>query len=77
MVAEGIETYEQAIELRRLGCDLGQGYYFARPLAAEKIGKLLRLPWVAEHLSHPHQLPDPTPSPFLRTAADIPSPVGD
>ena len=30
-VAEGIETSEQWAVLRRLGCDLGQGFYFARP----------------------------------------------
>ena len=32
VVAEGIETAEQLAVLRRLGCDRGQGYLFARPL---------------------------------------------
>jgi EAL domain-containing protein (putative c-di-GMP-specific phosphodiesterase class I) len=32
VVVEGIETAEQATTLRRLGCPLGQGYHFARPL---------------------------------------------
>lgn len=32
VVAEGIETPEQAILLRELGCDLGQGYLFAKPV---------------------------------------------
>jgi diguanylate cyclase len=31
-VAEGIETAEQAEELARLGCEVAQGYFFARPL---------------------------------------------
>jgi diguanylate cyclase (GGDEF)-like protein/PAS domain S-box-containing protein len=35
VVAEGIEELEQAETLRALGCDLGQGFLFARPLDAE------------------------------------------
>ncbi|MGH2945652.1 MAG: putative bifunctional diguanylate cyclase/phosphodiesterase [Solirubrobacteraceae bacterium] len=35
VVAEGIEVAEQAESLRALGCDLGQGFLFARPLEAE------------------------------------------
>lgn len=34
LVAEGVEDAVQAAQLRDLGCDLLQGYYFARPLAA-------------------------------------------
>jgi EAL domain-containing protein (putative c-di-GMP-specific phosphodiesterase class I) len=34
VVAEGIEVPEQAAELLRLGCRLGQGFYFAKPLDA-------------------------------------------
>jgi len=36
-VAEGIETDEQWSTLRELGCDFGQGYLFAKPMAAEDI----------------------------------------
>ncbi len=32
VVVEGIETADQAATLHRLGCGLGQGYHFARPL---------------------------------------------
>jgi EAL domain-containing protein (putative c-di-GMP-specific phosphodiesterase class I) len=31
-VAEGIDQYGQYLALRRMSCDLGQGYYFSRPL---------------------------------------------
>src|SRR5207247_647905 len=30
-VAEGVETSEQLAKLRRLGCDVGQGFHFGRP----------------------------------------------
>ena len=41
-IAEGIETAEQLAILCALGCDLGQGYFFARPAPAETIEPLLR-----------------------------------
>jgi diguanylate cyclase (GGDEF)-like protein/PAS domain S-box-containing protein len=41
-VVEGVETAEQARELRALGCDYGQGYFFARPEPAEAIERLLQ-----------------------------------
>jgi diguanylate cyclase (GGDEF)-like protein/PAS domain S-box-containing protein len=40
-IAEGIELPTQLAELRALGCELGQGYYFARPLAPDAIETLL------------------------------------
>ena len=44
VVAEGIETHEQYLLLRELGCRLGQGFLFARPMPAESITRLLQLP---------------------------------
>jgi EAL domain-containing protein (putative c-di-GMP-specific phosphodiesterase class I) len=44
VVAEGIETSEQHRLLRRLGCRLGQGYLFARPMSAEAVTELLLKP---------------------------------
>ena len=42
VVAEGIETSEQVADLRELGCPLGQGFLFARPLPPEEIDTLLQ-----------------------------------
>lgn len=44
VVAEGIETQEQHVLLRQLGCRFGQGFLFSRPVPAEKISEMLRLP---------------------------------
>jgi diguanylate cyclase (GGDEF)-like protein/PAS domain S-box-containing protein len=41
VVAEGIETAEQAEYLKGLGCNYGQGYLFSRPVDAEKARRLL------------------------------------
>jgi EAL domain-containing protein (putative c-di-GMP-specific phosphodiesterase class I) len=42
VVAEGVETMEQARILRDLGCDILQGYAFARPMKAEAFEEMLR-----------------------------------
>jgi EAL domain-containing protein (putative c-di-GMP-specific phosphodiesterase class I) len=44
VVAEGIETIEQYRLLRQMKCRYGQGYLFARPMSAEAVTQLLRLP---------------------------------
>ena len=41
VVAEGIETPSQAEALRELGCHIGQGFLFAKPLSAEAMNELL------------------------------------
>jgi diguanylate cyclase (GGDEF)-like protein len=40
-VAEGVETQEQVTRLRAVGCQVGQGFYFSRPLAAAAFEDLL------------------------------------
>ena len=40
-VAEGVETGHHLIELRELGCDIAQGYHFARPVSADTVTRLL------------------------------------
>jgi diguanylate cyclase (GGDEF)-like protein/PAS domain S-box-containing protein len=42
VIAEGVESEQQLAQLRRLGCEYGQGYYFSRPLPAERAEELLR-----------------------------------
>ena len=37
VVAEGVETMEQAQILREIGCDFLQGYVFARPMPASQL----------------------------------------
>jgi diguanylate cyclase (GGDEF)-like protein len=44
VVAEGIELPEQSVTLRDLGCDIGQGFYFARPMAPDRL-----LGFLSEH----------------------------
>ena len=41
VVAEGIETAEQLAFIQEKGCDIAQGFYFARPMPAEYCMELL------------------------------------
>ncbi|HEX8939827.1 MAG TPA: EAL domain-containing protein [Candidatus Limnocylindrales bacterium] len=41
VVAEGVETPQQLAALRQLGCDLGQGYLFSRPVPAAAVRELV------------------------------------
>jgi diguanylate cyclase (GGDEF)-like protein len=41
-VAEGIESEQQVTILRTLGCRLGQGYLFSKPVPAETLHEMLR-----------------------------------
>jgi EAL domain-containing protein (putative c-di-GMP-specific phosphodiesterase class I) len=41
-VAEGIETQHESHKLQGLGCNIGQGYLFAKPMALEQFVSLLR-----------------------------------
>jgi EAL domain-containing protein (putative c-di-GMP-specific phosphodiesterase class I) len=42
VIAEGVETQEQAVALSGIGCEIVQGYYFSRPVPAEKIPELVQ-----------------------------------
>ncbi len=41
LVAEGVETKEQAAFLMNCGCDTAQGFYYARPMDVESFNRLL------------------------------------
>ena len=43
MIAEGVETKEQMLALRELGCDIVQGYYFSRPVPADEFETFLKV----------------------------------
>jgi EAL domain-containing protein (putative c-di-GMP-specific phosphodiesterase class I) len=42
VVAEGVEDEATLRRLRELGCDMVQGYFFSRPVAADEIVKWMR-----------------------------------
>jgi diguanylate cyclase len=42
VVAEGVETIEQADSLTRLGCRLGQGFFYATPMPSDDVPDVLR-----------------------------------
>jgi EAL domain-containing protein (putative c-di-GMP-specific phosphodiesterase class I) len=43
-VAEGLESTSQVQRLRGLGCDMAQGYFFAKPMDREDIEKFISEP---------------------------------
>ena len=55
-VSEGVETDEQRQQVVTLGCDSCQGFYFARPMPATELERLLQS---QDALANPH-LPDTT-----------------
>jgi EAL domain-containing protein (putative c-di-GMP-specific phosphodiesterase class I) len=43
VIVEGVETEDQVAELKEIGCEMVQGYYFAEPLPSEDLEKLLQV----------------------------------
>ena len=48
VIAEGVETQEQARLLQEMACEMLQGYYFSRPVSFDEITALLPRRWVLE-----------------------------
>jgi diguanylate cyclase (GGDEF)-like protein/PAS domain S-box-containing protein len=49
-VAEGVENATVWERIREMGCDVGQGYFFARPMAVEALDEWLRTStWSVSH----------------------------
>ena len=71
-VAEGLEHFEQFMALRRIGCEVGQGFYFSRPVPAEEANRLLdadaETAWPKSVGSHPSP-----PQPPLRSTHGVPA----
>jgi diguanylate cyclase (GGDEF)-like protein/PAS domain S-box-containing protein len=72
VVAEGIESAEQASELERLGCTHAQGYLFSRPMSAPAVEQLL----VANQPLGPKRIPRVDPSDADTDASEPYSPFG-
>ena len=47
MVAEGVETKEQAEFLKNCGCDVAQGYYYSKPVPINDFERLVYDDWIA------------------------------
>lgn len=58
-IAEGIESLDQQTELQSLGCEYGQGYFFAKPLAKRDMDEYLRTHAAAGALIPPVAIPIP------------------
>ncbi len=41
VVAEGIETAEQLEQLKKMGCEYGQGYFLSKPVDGRQVQALL------------------------------------
>ena len=50
VVAEGVETAEDAAYLRSIGCEYGQGFYYGEPMSPKEVGTLLAA--LASHRKH-------------------------
>lgn len=70
-VAEGVETIEQLVALQLLRCDLGQGYYWSRPMPDSDVAAWLGSVHVEPSRVEAHELPvEAPPGRFRVVVAD-------
>ena len=60
VVAEGVETQEQYLVLKAMGCEYVQGYYFSRPVPPEEFDRFL-----AERAEAASELPQATRKTYM------------
>jgi EAL domain-containing protein (putative c-di-GMP-specific phosphodiesterase class I) len=65
VVAEGIETHSQLLQLHELGCEQGQGFHLSRPLSVHEVGNLLSFVTASQRETRAH-LYDTSLTPLLR-----------
>ena len=65
VVAEGVETDSDAVELYQLGCEYAQGYYFGEPMSVDAARDML-------HASAAKDLVNNDPAPAPRSKQRVP-----
>jgi diguanylate cyclase (GGDEF)-like protein len=49
VIGEGVETVDQMLALRRMGCDVAQGYYVSRPVPVDQLSEIWAQNQMYEH----------------------------
>ena len=84
VVAEGVETAEDAAYLRSIGCEYAQGFYYGEPMTSKEVEDLLSA--LASHrkrqqrersraVSRGHAAPQPAPRPLVQAMPPRPKPA--
>ena len=77
VTAEGVETLDQAVALKQLGCDTLQGYYFSKPILLHELDEFRKKSWSVEALIEkgPHVVSGPvgghTTETSITTSANV------
>jgi len=71
VIAEGIEDESQMLQLRDLGCEFGQGYYYSRPLVSELVDAMLKRLESSHRQSGYAGFPLPSASTYIEFAENL------